>query len=92
VVSTARHEFFGLAVLEAVRAGCRPLLPNRLAYPEMFPSHLLYDEGEFASTLAMLLSQEGRLDDDQAWCYTEPYSWRTLARRYSDWLFGDTSG
>ena len=35
-VSTARHEFFGLSVVEAVAAGCFPVLPHRLAYPEVF--------------------------------------------------------
>lgn len=43
VLSTALHEFQGLAVLEAIAAGCIPLLPNRLSYPEMVPDDFLYD-------------------------------------------------
>ncbi|HPC97131.1 MAG TPA: DUF3524 domain-containing protein [Sedimentisphaerales bacterium] len=35
-VSTARHEFFGLCAVEATLAGAFPLLPSRLAYPEIF--------------------------------------------------------
>lgn len=34
-LSTAHHEFFGLAACEAISAGLFPVLPNRLAYPEL---------------------------------------------------------
>ncbi len=37
VLSTAKHEFFGLAVCEALMAGCLPWLPDRLSYPELVP-------------------------------------------------------
>lgn len=37
VLSTARHEFFGMAVAEALVAGCLPWLPRRLSYPELVP-------------------------------------------------------
>jgi glycosyltransferase involved in cell wall biosynthesis len=35
-VSTANHEFFGLSAVEATLAGAWPVLPRRLAYPEVF--------------------------------------------------------
>ena len=35
VVSTADHEFFGIGIVEAIAAGATPLLPRRLAYPEV---------------------------------------------------------
>jgi len=34
-VSTANHEFFGISAVEAIAAGAYPVLPNRLAYPEI---------------------------------------------------------
>jgi len=50
VVSTARHEFFGIAVVEAIAAGAFPVLPNRLVYPEHIPDELhdicLYEDAD----------------------------------------------
>ena len=42
VVSTALHDFQGLAVLEAVACGCLPVVPDRLAYPEFFQEKYRY--------------------------------------------------
>ena len=42
VVSTAKHDFQGLAILEGVAAGCIPVIPDRLAYPEWFSADYRY--------------------------------------------------
>lgn len=66
VVSTAAHEFFGIGVLEAIAAGCRPLLPNRLAYPQLLtvagcepPEKYLYNgtAGDLCVKLESLIRQ-----------------------------------
>ena len=38
VCSTARHEFFGLSVVEAMYAGCLPWVPSGLSYRELLPA------------------------------------------------------
>ena len=70
VVSTAIHEFFGIAVMEAIYCGCHPVLPNRLSYPELIPesyhrpllhSLVLYDSNEeLFSVLSGLLKGSER--------------------------------
>jgi glycosyltransferase involved in cell wall biosynthesis len=70
VVSTAIHEFFGVAVVEAIYSGCFPVLPHRLTYPEIVPpshhGHCLYDD--FEGLLARL-----------RWALAHPEQARTLA-------------
>lgn len=52
VLSTAEHDFQGIALLEGVAAGAIPVAPERLAYPELlgsdwlYPSHLAAPEQE----------------------------------------------
>jgi glycosyltransferase involved in cell wall biosynthesis len=60
VVSTARQENFGIAVVEAMAHGCLPLLPARLSYPEILPAifhaDFLYDsQADLETKLAHLL-------------------------------------
>ena len=72
-VSTANHEFFGISAVEAVLAGVRPLLPRRLAYPEILglaenkeTAKFYYDgsAGDLADKLAVLAK---RIDNRDLW-------------------------
>jgi|TARA_B100000959_G_scaffold286603_2_gene366047 glycosyltransferase involved in cell wall biosynthesis len=60
VVSAAHHEFFGIAVVEAVAAGAVPVLPTRQSYPELVPDGwhgaALYPEGGLTRRLREVLS------------------------------------
>ncbi len=65
VLSTALHEFQGLAVLEAVASGCVPLVPDRLSYPELIPAACRYpsspqDAAVESSAIAAHLEVLGR--------------------------------
>ncbi len=62
IVSTANHEFFGIAVVEAIAAGVRPLLPHRLSYPEILalktdPSNRMFCYDGSVESLAERLFQ-----------------------------------
>ena len=89
VVSTAIHEFFGIAVAEAVAAGCVPLLPNRLAYPEQYAAKFLYDSREelISRLREMMLDPESvrRLDPptvaDLDWSVQMPSYTRLISPR-----------
>lgn len=86
VVSTASHEFFGMAIVEAVRAGCRPLLPRRLSYPELFPQSYLYDEKDFLPRLRSLIRDKRRLSADESRSLTDRFGWERVGGDYQAWI------
>lgn len=63
VCSTAVHEYFGVAMVEAMIAGAVPLVPNRLSYPEVVPERfhdaVLYDGRLGGRLRTVLLDLDG---------------------------------
>ncbi|MDT8298810.1 MAG: DUF3524 domain-containing protein, partial [Spirochaetaceae bacterium] len=75
VISTAMQENFGLSVIEAAAAGCWPLMPRRLAYPEVMPQWVsgacFWDDGP---SLDAKLEKVLRLSDSERRKLTSPLS------------------
>jgi glycosyltransferase involved in cell wall biosynthesis len=76
VLTTALHDFQGLAMLEAMAAGCLPLAPDRLAYREYVPPQCRYTSIESdkaaearaaADRLARLLGQSPVAEPPNPW-------------------------
>ena len=86
VVSTALHEFYGIAIIEAVRAGCVPVLPDRLAYPELFDAQFLYPENLLAQRLEECIVGRCRLSRATAMAMTDMFSWQSVKQEYNQWL------
>lgn len=85
VLSTADHEFQGLAVMEAVAGGCIPVVPDRLVYRELYPDAFRYQsdplqpDREATSAVALIrhlaANRPSTLDMDG-------FSVDTLGKRY----------
>ncbi|HKJ99703.1 MAG TPA: DUF3524 domain-containing protein [Desulfotignum sp.] len=93
VVSTAIQENFGISVVEAVRFGCLPLLPQRLSYPEIMPKKfhrdILYrSETQLVEKLANHLLHPGANQSLQkALCdHVQQFSWEIMGPQYDNLL------
>jgi glycosyltransferase involved in cell wall biosynthesis len=88
VVSTARQEFFGVSVVEAIAAGCRPVLPNRLSYPGLIPPDchhmVLYEEGDLVQAMTTALADP--VPPPGLKSAVASFSWDRMAPRYDNLL------
>ena len=83
---TSRHDFFGISVVEAAYCATRPLLPDRLAYPELIPeawqAACLYGgDDELPGRLEAALNGAGP-DTESLRTALAEYDWSRMAPRY----------
>jgi glycosyltransferase involved in cell wall biosynthesis len=90
-VSTALHDFFGAAVVEAIYCEAMPMLPDRLAYPQFIPDalrHLCLYRGfeALVERLVWAARDPERARGVSLREAVSPYAWRRMAPRYDDLL------
>jgi glycosyltransferase involved in cell wall biosynthesis len=95
VVSTALHEFFGVAVVEAIYCGCFPVLPRRLSYPELVsqPYHeaCLYEDRQGLLTRlrwALVHPGQARALAAQLRSAVARFDWAEMGPRYDEAMEG----
>jgi glycosyltransferase involved in cell wall biosynthesis len=87
VISTALHEFFGVAIIEAILCNCFPLCPNRLVFPEyLSDAHLYKTEDQLAKKLRYFIKYPQKLRQ-MAWkeqLKLERFSWPSFETKLRD--------
>jgi glycosyltransferase involved in cell wall biosynthesis len=99
IVSTANHEFFGITILEAISAGCFPLVANRLSYPELlglgktpgieqcFYDGIVEELANKLQEMAQNITKESLWPDNfSPGLLTERFKWDKLTEQYDQIL------
>ncbi|MCF8066593.1 MAG: DUF3524 domain-containing protein [Desulfarculaceae bacterium] len=79
VVSTALQEYFGISVAEAVWAGCSPLVPDALVYPELYPAQFRYPSGELTPALLELARRPNSARQQDYRPLAQNFTWQSQA-------------
>lgn len=89
-VSTANHEFFGISIAEAAAAGAYPLVPDRLAYPELLADagdrgrEMFFYDGSAANLAEQLETLNDRLQAGGLWGGDEGLGMKAVKKYHWD--------
>ena len=89
VVSTTRHEFFGVGMIEALYCEAWPVAPNSFTYPELVPpelqSHCLFEsESDFYRLLKKVLTDGAPTGDHLLRLAVERFDWKHAVGAWDD--------
>ena len=86
-VSTSLQEYFGLSAVEALYAGCYPIMPKRLSYPMFIPSqfqadHLYESFDDLVSKLRFALLNPNLLKQINYQDEAMKYDWIKVSKQW----------
>ena len=85
---TSNQDFFGISTVEAIAAGCYPILPNKLAYPEHIPpnSHpdVIYNKGELFEKVKTVIDNKAYAEVNHFQQYLNKYECQQVVKDYDD--------
>jgi glycosyltransferase involved in cell wall biosynthesis len=84
---TSNQDFFSAAAVSAIYCGCYPILPNRLAFPEIFPierypENFYHHFEELVEKLAGAITNIEFVRQKNYSSVVEKYSWHAMAPKY----------
>jgi glycosyltransferase involved in cell wall biosynthesis len=84
---TSNQDFFGVSVMQALYCHCYPLLPRRLAYPELIPpkfhaDHFYSDFNDLVERLETALRDVETIRQQSLRTVAARYDWTNIAPEY----------
>lgn len=84
---TSKQDFFGASVAQAIYCDCFPLLPQRLAYPNLIPPasqpHCFYDEfNDLVKCLSTAIINIEQIRQVSLRHFVDRYDWSRMVARY----------
>ena len=86
VPNTSIQDFFGISLMEGISMGMAPIIPNRLAFPELIPFEKFYYESdeEFKSKLRDCIQNKGYKEDlSQLKNHIAKFGWSNMVEEYN---------